>query len=233
MDLIPIAFIVVIAIVGFLAFKILENIIKALMTALVVAVLLLGLGAFFVGQDAKDFVENFPEGPNVGLLVDGPEVFEGVVFSRDALEFLDDKEVSNLSVLFEKRKYDEIRGDHYKLIIVEASLLVGTSESNVSSGSSEEESNHMIDRLSKGNVSSEELEELLTNLFDKASDDPIFFVSEIKKGNIRFYEETPLFKVIKLFPISLTNQLSSKLSESVKDISAEKLSEVEILENVG
>jgi hypothetical protein len=50
-----------------------------------------------------------------------------------------------------------------------------------------------------------------------SSENPLFFFSEFKKGNIVIYPQTSLFKTLKFIPLSLIKDASKKVLGKTKD----------------
>ena len=56
---------------------------------------------------------------------------------------------------------------------------------------------------------------LVTNII--TSNNPLFFFSEFKKGNIKIYPETALFRIAKVIPLSMIQDVGMKIFETTKE----------------
>ena len=219
METIPIIYIVLIAAAGFLSFKIFASVVKTAMSVVSLAFVLVVVSAVVVGLDAKDFAENFPEGPNLVLFVNDSELLAGASFSNSSFELLKGENVSEAASAVEKSDYGMVKRGHYKVIVVDYKILVFEGSG--------------VEELAGGRVTRENFERSVSGLSERISGDPLFLVSEIKNGNLVFYEETPVFKAIKIAPPGLVRALSEGLAESLEHFFSEKIPEVETLKDAG
>ncbi len=69
----------------------------------------------------------------------------------------------------------------------------------------------------------DEPDEFFISLAEKAFSEPVFFVSEYKNGNIQVYDETAVFKAVKLLPVSVVKSAAGKAITKVKVAVVDKI----------
>jgi hypothetical protein len=119
-------------------------------------------------------------------------------------------ELEKLNPLFAKKDYAAMRGKNYKLIIIKESSVTGLLPEKPGGSSTESTGERAV---------------MLAALLGlKVSQDPVFLISEYKKGNVVVYPETPVFKAIKLVPLSFFRSAAEKAlqqaAETGKDVAA-------------
>ena len=203
MDYTLIVFFAVIVIAGVIAFKLLQGIIKTIVTVVALSVVLVGIGGFLVVMDARDLSENFANESNLFLLTNGSTVVFGVeVAGEDGPVIVNGTELSRFSEFLGEGDYKQIKGEYYKLVLIDASIVEGdfTSATAV-----EERSDSLVKRT------------------ETVFSDPVYLITQYKKGNIRVYEETPVFTAIRLLPASLVRKIVSGLTEQAKQAFVENV----------
>lgn len=195
---------VVLIIAAVIAFKILASIIKTLVTVAVLAAILAGLGGFLIVTDARDLSENFASQPSLFLVTEGSEAITGVeINGTGEPAIVDEQQLLAYSEDLEAGNYRKIRGDYYKLFLIDQSLLEGESEDQ-----------------SGGDP--ESLESSVQGILS----DPVYLIAEYKKGSIRIYDETPVFRAVRMLPTSLVRSSVDSLASKAKDAVSEKVEEL-------
>ncbi|MBI2141009.1 hypothetical protein HYU16_01150 [Candidatus Woesearchaeota archaeon] len=216
--LVMFAIVVVSAIV---IFKIVKGIIQTILLTSAVAAVVLAAAAGFVVMDALDLKDKLPVSSNALLLTgtDGKSLIGGIVMKGQETEPVAASELERLNLLFGKGAYEEMKAGNYKLIIIKEGAVTGSFDElpevvNVEGFSMKREA--LLEQLSIS--SGREKAALLIALFSlKAQQDPLVVVSEYKKGNAIVYPETPVFKAIKVIPLSFFRKVAEKAFRQAAD----------------
>ena len=209
MDYTLIVFFAVVVIAGIIAFKLLQGIIKTIVTVVALSVVLVGIGAFLVVMDARDLSENFVTERNLFLLTNGSTVIFGVEVSGESgSELVNGTELARFSEFLEERDYKRVKGEYYKLILIDASIA---GEDFASASAVDERSDSLV-KLAEGVFS-----------------DPVYLITQYKKGNVRVYEETPVFTAIRLLPTAFLRKIVGGLTEQAKQAFVENVDIEEVL----
>ena len=109
--------------------------------------------------------------------------------------------------------YEELLGDSYKLMVFDVDIISDIDEQIVVED--EPISNEdAISFLKSGERSTVEKSYLFADILTYnilSSNNPLFFFSEFKKGNIMIYPETALFKTIKFIPTTFIKNIGQKV----------------------
>ena len=210
LDIVFIIIIVVIAlIIGWAIFK---RVFKLFIYAGLIIALLLALNIYFVYKDAADLREHFTTSTKKVILVDDDKVLTGFLLDRN-INFIADDELSRLSSSLAEGNYEELLGDSYKLMVFDVDIISDIDEQIVVED--EPISNEdAISFLKSGERSTVEKSYLFADILTYnilSSNNPLFFFSEFKKGNIMIYPETALFKTIKFIPTTFIKNIGQKV----------------------
>ncbi|MBI2581350.1 hypothetical protein HYV85_06145 [Candidatus Woesearchaeota archaeon] len=195
-------------------FKVAKGMIQGLLLAGTIVSILAAVAGGFVVKDALELKDTFQKGNNTLLLSDDnwAKLTAGITINglaadgkEGSAETLTAAELEELNAHFAKKDYVAMRGKNYKLIIVRESSVTG---SVPGSGGKE----------LPGSKSEERAATLAALLILKASRDPVFIISEYKKGNVLVYPETPVFKAIKLIPLSFFRKAAGKAFRQGADV---------------
>ncbi len=189
-----------------LIFKIIKGILKAL--ALVVALLVIvlaGLGAL-VYLDVQDFTEKFGNEPVLFLMIEDEKATAGVEFIAGSEELIPEVQVNRHSLFLKDRDAPILAQDHYKVILVEKSLLL---ENDISDGAYNDGLND-----EDYNVRNEAFSGAITH----AVDSPFLIARNIRDDRLKVVPETIAFKVINFLPESFTSTLTSRIKQTAEKI---------------
>lgn len=220
--LVMLAIVLVSAIV---VFRVAKSVIQGVLLASAVLSILAAVAGGFVVKDAFELKDNFQKNDNTLLLSDdnwakltGGITIKGQADGQggQAAEKADGKvgnavaltaaELERLNPLFAKKDYGAMLGKNYKLIVMKESSVAG---SLLGSGGEEPGESNGVERAAM----------LAALLSIRASQDPVFIISEYKKGNAIVYPETPVFKAIKVMPLSLFKNAAAKVLRKAADAS--------------
>lgn len=193
---------------------IVKRLVKIMFYAGIVIFLLLAANMFFIFQDFKDFRENFGSAEKKVILKDGNEILTGLLLDEDT-NLMTSTQLNDYSSYLRTDDFDKILGDSYKLLIFDIDIISNLdTEIDYEDGITTDEA---VTILNNGN--SQEKGEVFSILLadEILSSNPLFFLSEFKKGNIMIYPETAIFKTIKFIPISFIEDIGKKMFEKTKE----------------
>lgn len=211
----------IIAIVAFFlvlvfVWGIFKKLFKLMLYAGIIILLLMAANAYFIYQDFMDLRENFGLSSKEVLLVDGSEVITGIVLEGDSFETISNQQLNEISSELENENYEEVLGDNYRLMILDAGIVEDLdNEVEVLGRTMPQEE---IKKTLESGSSSEKAALFAALLSEQiiANKNPLFFFSQFKDGNIIIYPETALFKTVKLVPIDLFKDIAESLFEKTK-----------------
>ncbi|MBS3164545.1 hypothetical protein J4439_03875 [Candidatus Woesearchaeota archaeon] len=163
-------------IVLYVIFRFVKNVVSTLIWgAVALGVVLLAAG-FLVYLDIRDLRENFSNSSKLVLLAGEQDLVLGLeisAFELDATRLLSGSELSSLKEAYGKREFKTMLGNSSMLFILKDASL----DEQASLG---EVFTLVNERFSSGKVTS--------------------LLREYRKGNLIIYPETPVFKLLRLFP---------------------------------
>jgi len=238
-SLIPI---IIIIFILFIAWTLFKKIFKVLFYIGVIIILLIAVNSYFLYQDVADLRQNLANSEKKVILVDDEEVITGFLLNGE-VDFLDSKQIEEFSSYLEDKNYNQILGESYKLMVFNIDIISNLNIAEVEIGDNKISKDDIISILKSNNpfalLTDESVveDDLTINLEDtkdntkvKAalfgivltdnilnSKNPLFFLSEFKKGNIAIYPETILFKTVKFIPISFLKSSAEKIFGKVKE----------------
>ncbi len=187
------------------AYRVIHGIFKLALLALAAASIVLGVAAFLVVMDANELKEGLGREKSLVVFVDGTSaVFAMELQGRNGSRAVNRQEVDEYSRLIAAGDYAGVKNGYYKLIVISARMAEGN-------------------ETAPGRSYGDEPEEFFVSLAGKALSDPVFFLSEYKKGNIRVYEETSVFRAARLLPVSLIKPALGKATTMVKVAVVDKI----------
>lgn len=187
------------------AYRIIHGIFRLVLIALAAASIVLGVAAFFVVMDANELKENLGSGKSLVVFVDGTSaVFAMELRGQNGSKALNKQEVDEYSRMIGAGDYGSAKNGYYKLIVISTKAAEGN-------------------ETESGRSYGDEPEEFFVSLAGKAFSEPLFFVREYKKGNIRVYDETAVFRAVKLLPVSLVESTAGKAITRVKVAMVDKI----------
>ena len=194
-----------------------KKLFKLMFYAGVIIFLLMAANAYFIYQDFTDLRENFGLSSKEVLLVDGSEVITGIILKGDDFEAISNQQLDEISPELKNENYEEILGDNYKLMILDADIVedLGSEVDVLGQAMSQEE----IKKTLESGSSSEKAALFAALLSEEiiANKNPLFFFSQFKDENIIIYPETALFKTVKLVPIDLFKGIAGSLFTETKE----------------
>lgn len=197
--------IVLAVVVAVVAYRLIQGVLKVAVLAVAVASVALGIAAFLVVMDANDVREGFGSGKNLVIVVDGTTaVFAMELLGSNGSKAINKQDVDEYSKKIAATDYGAIRDGYYKLVIISTKMAEGN------------------ETAAKKNYK-DEPDEFFVSLAEKAFSDPLFFVSEYKKGNIEVYEETALFRAVKMLPAAAIKSATGKAIKKVKVAVVDKI----------
>ncbi len=213
----------IVVVSAIIIFKVAKGVIQGVLLASAVVSILVAVAGGFVVKDFLELRDNFQKGDKMLLVSDDnwAKLTAGIMLKGQAGEqsvqaagnkegkggnaealALTAAELEKLNPLFANKDYGAMQGKSYKLIIIKESSVAGSLP-----GSRGKEPGESI-----GEERGEERAAMLAALLSiRVSQDPAFIISEYKKGNVIVYPETPVFKAIKLIPLSLFREAAEKV----------------------
>src|SRR3989338_1635809 len=209
--------IIIVVLITVFVWGIFKKLFKLMFYAGVIILLLMAANAYFIYRDFMDLRENFGQSSKEAMLVDGSKVITGIVLEGGSFETLSDQQLDEISSGLKNKNYEEILGDNYKLMILDADI-VDDLDNEVEVLGQTMSQKEIKKTLESG--SSSEKAALFAALLSKeiiANKNPLFFFSQFKDGNILIYPETALFKTVKLVPIDLFKNIAKSLFDKTKE----------------
>ncbi|MDP6548388.1 MAG: hypothetical protein QF917_05565 [Candidatus Woesearchaeota archaeon] len=222
--------IIIILLIGIFLWGIFKRIFKVFFYVGIAISLLLAVNFYFIYQDLTDLKENFAVSTKKVILVDEEEVLTGFLLNGE-IDYLADEDIAAFSSYLDENNYEKILGDSYKLMIFNVDIISDLETNEIEIREDTITRNRAISILRSGEpfilLGDEELEsdtQLKAEVFGTilaehilSSENPLFFFSEFKKGNIVIYPQTSLFKTLKFIPLSLIKDASKKVLGKTKD----------------
>jgi len=204
--------IVVFFVAAVIAFKIIKSILKTIVVVIALTSVVLGVSAFFIVTDFNDFKEGFENEQNLFLVVKENKVISALEAGGSETKAVNKQETDVYSGKLEEGKPEEILNGYYKVFIINTAMF----EEDKSIDST------LTEKL-EAEIYPEERVELLTPVIEKMFADPVFLIVQYKKGNLEIYEETAMFKAVKLIPVSLVKSIADKAISKTKSIVVDKI----------
>ena len=201
-------------IVAVLAYKIVNSLLKALALVAAVAAIAMGVLAFLAVMDFNDFRESFSAEKNLFLIAENGNVLVALELQGNRTGAVNQQETDEYSRLLREGNYAAIREGYYKLLILHSGLFGEEEVKGVG--------NALPERL-RAEKYPEERAKLAAPVVEKIFSDTLFLVVQHKKGNIEVYEETAMFKVLKLTPSALASSAAGRLLGKAKNAVVDKI----------
>jgi len=210
--------IIIVALIAVFAWGIFKKLFKLMFYAGIIIFLLLAANLFFIYQDFTDLRENFSVSEKKVILKDGDEVLTGLVLNDDT-KLMTNKQLNDYSLYLKDNDYDKILDNSYKLMVFDVEIISNLDD-NIETEDQIFTKDQLITILKSENTNAEEKASLFSIILADeilSSQNPLFFFSEFKNGNIMIYPETALFKTIKFIPLSLIKDVGEKIFDKTKD----------------
>lgn len=196
-------------------------------------ILFLGMIVFgiLIYSDAKDFSQGFSENKSLFLLEAEEEILAGFYTYKEDSEIV--VGVEDINSKYQDQNFEGILGDEYfkmfvvnetafdDLGIIEMQGFNVTSEEVLEVIKAEDVVNAYQDMIEDKGYTDDAVDEMDTDkikgllfgvMFSIANkDDPTFLFTNYRNGNIRVYEESLIFKLIKNFPEFLMEDVMEKI----------------------
>ena len=216
--------IIVIAVLVFIAWNIFIYYLKQRMRTAAIVIQVIGLLLFllfivfliFAYKDAYDVVNNFQNGKNVFVLMDGSNAKIAVIAEKGDVNIIDDSTVRSYGTMIADSDYESVKGDAFKLIIIKREALEEIDEYSVDTPVGTLDKNQSLNLLfgqyaPAGGITLTESDQQKLRVFVFAdilskkifgAQNQIFMITQLKEGNLFVYKETIIFKLIKIVPVS-------------------------------
>ena len=202
-SLLAIAAVIVVSAV--IIFKVAKGVIQTIFLASAVASIVLAVSAGFIVKDALDFSGKFQAESNMLLFAnsEGTALTSGIIMKDKKSDPLASADVARLNQFFVKNDYKSMLGGSYRLLVIKEAALTSSFHGK-----------DLKELFESVSGSSEDRAALIMALYSKrVSDDPLFLVTEYKKGNVIIYPETPVFKAVKVLPLSLVKKAAGRIAQ--------------------
>ena len=235
MNLIPLIIgVVVFFVVLKLIFSTIKGIMKIIMLISAVLSIVLVIGGLFVVADFKEFKEKFPTEEKTIILEENGNILTGFIMASENEKpvFLTQEKVIKFSNYLKENNLEAIKGNNYKVMIISLDIFDELSTDTLEMGSEEFEKDFVISVLKSDN-SLGLMEDkgmgmffadditvkaaMFTTVFNEITENPLFFFSQYKEGNIIVYPETAIFKAINVLPIGLVENAMESMISKVED----------------
>jgi len=113
-----IIFIILMAIVIIVLFKIIKSIVKVIMIGMLILLFLGGTLGFIIYKDIGSLKDNIGEEPRLYLILEDDEFTSGYIEN----ETINASEIERYNGLYSDKKYKEIKGEYYKVVIIKGDL---------------------------------------------------------------------------------------------------------------
>ena len=218
MDSLSIVLAIVLIVVFIALYKIFKTVIHAIMVMVTIISVLLIVASVMLVMDASDIKNKYPTEEKIFILADNTTILTGFVQGADLVP-ISPAELAGYSAALNKKDYSAILGPHYKLFIIDINAIDALPDGIMVDNQSLAKP-QLVDIL-EGKPSplfiGADAQQVRSGLFalsvQKVMSDPVFIISQFRKGNIIIYPETVLFKFLRYFPLRLiVSQLQSGLA---------------------
>lgn len=180
---------------------ILKRTVKIFFYVGIIILLIFAAYSYSIYKDFTDLKDNLGTSEKKVILVDNNKAIAGLLLGKDK-GTLTSAELDRYSSYLQDKNYDEILGNSYKLIILNSGIIIDLGN-KIELGGSIIKSEDALSNLKSED--SEEKSALFGTIVEDnvfGSKNPLFFFSELRKGNIEVYPETAAFKTMDFIPLS-------------------------------
>ena len=218
MALEQILIIIILVLIAVFAWAIFKKVFKLVLYVGLIIFLLLAANIYFIYKDVTDLRENFAVETKKVILVDEDEILTGLLLDGE-INLMTNEQLNDFSSYLEDENYEEILGTDYKLMIFDVEIISNV-ENDIEFGDETISPDEAI-MILKSETTENEMKASLFGLIlaDEilSSKNPLFFFSEIKKGNIIVYPKTALFKIVKFVPTTFIKNIGEKILYKTKE----------------
>jgi hypothetical protein len=197
-----IAFFIILIVVIVLLLKVIKNVFLVGLYIFLILLIVGGAAGYFVAKDAAEFRAGMLEKNTTFFFMQSGHLITGVrmdSINLTKISSLGSSRVSEYDSYYQKSEFQEILGDDFKIIIIDAKAFPKNQKLDP---------NQVIEYLKKEKIDSEMFGLAVPSLDPKAAafsmlivasmtKDPLYLIKEYKKGNVIVYPETLLFKIVK------------------------------------
>ena len=214
--LVPVIAVIVFVLVAAFVWHIFGKLIKFLLWAAIIFGIIIAINAVFVYKDVMDLRQNFAHSTKKVILMDDGKALTGLLLNGET-EVIGESELNKISLSIENKGYKSALGSSYKLIIFDIKAISNLNE-EISIGQTDIRKDEAIFTLRSGSESEKaDLFEAILENNILTSDNPVFFFSQIKEGNIKVYQETALFKAAKVLPLGTVKSIARDIFEKGRE----------------
>ena len=195
---------------------ILKRTVKIFFYAGIIILLIFAAYSSSIYKDFTGLNDNLGTSEKKVILVDNNKAIAGLLLGKDK-GTLTSAELGRYSSYLQDKNYDEILGNSYKLIILNSGIIIDLGN-KIEVGGSIIKSEDALSNLKSED--SEEKSALFGAIVEDnvlGSKNPLFFFSELRKGNIKVYPETAAFKTMEFIPLSWIKDAGKKMFEKTKE----------------
>jgi hypothetical protein len=233
LEIFSILSIVILVIAIFFVISIIRKLIKLAIFAVIILAVVSLVANGVIQDDFLKIKEKIGSSKQIVLLEDNGEIISGFVDNNEIM-FFEDKELGQLTQYYNKKDFDMIVGENYKLFVVKMAAISGLQDVKVNNKQvSVKDIEGLL--LSGGQIASITYEDFMTDLKMEKSDmkngmfaylyynyikitkAPVFFFNNYKEGNMIVYPETAFFKFVKLVPLAWIEEKINKLRDKITD----------------
>ena len=199
--------------------SIFKGLFKLFFYAGIALVVIIALNTFFIYKDIVDLRENFSSSSKKIILVDGDKILTAFMLNG-GVSFLGGSQMEEYSSYLKEGSYEKILGNSYKLMVFDVDIVSNLGDEMDIDGRIISRDDTMSILRSDEEVSESEKAALFSSILVTniiTSNNPLFFFSEFKKGNIKIYPETALFRIAKVIPLSMIQDVGMKIFETTKE----------------
>ena len=195
---------------------IIKRMVKIIFYAGIIILLVFAAYSYFIYKDFTDLKENFGASEKKVIMVENNKAIAGLLLGKEK-GTLASAELERYSSYLQDKNYDEILGNSYKLIILNTGIIIDLGN-KIEVGGSIIKNEDVLSNLKSED--SEEKSALFGAIVEDnvlGSKNPMFFFSELRKGNIKVYPETAAFKTMEFIPLSWIKDAGKKMFEKTKE----------------
>lgn len=207
-----ILWLIIFFIIIFLVLKIVKTIMKAVAIITSLTIIILIVLSVIIIADISEFNKNFRYSSKMLLLEDEGRAIIGVTLDG-GVDFIPDADLESYSDKINQKRYEEVIGGNYKLIIMNMQTIEELDFKNIT--------------INQTNIKKSEVPIILrsdapikfdvfSSLVRKISDNQLFIFQQYKKENLMVYPETPVFKLVKAIPSAFVKSIVERGVGEVK-----------------
>lgn len=232
MELTLIGILLALIIGAVLIFYLTHKILKVLFFVIGAGTLAIIIIGGFIVVDAKNFQDKIQEENNLFIITSNDKPVALIPIGPD-LEQLNSGQENQIMQNLNKKSYNSLLNDYYKLFFVKVKILDSIKQENFQMEGLNFTKQQIKDALiSKNPFQSLGIDEnlipknltasnlkmglFMSTIQEQITSNPVFLLKEYKTGNIHVYKETIMFKALKYIPVSFVKSLVNKAKSKIK-----------------